>query len=986
LGFKSGQLALALCTHLQDDYTAKEPKKQNVELENCNNTAVRLGTDCSGLDGESLVLFGGPTGKDSSREVIADRSHSGSFAVLLSLLIFVFALMGMQLFANRLRFDGVSGLPVDISDPRYADADVPRSNFDDFMWSLVTVFQVLSGENWNTVLYDCWKTSKAAPVYFVSLVVLGIFCALNLFLALLLKQFDGSELVTGRIHPEEEEISRRVADKVQNHDGPGLERRIALALDNPLNDPSSNLAKTLLILNLIFTAIFLAEFCIRVVAKGLKGYFSDGWNMLDFATVVASILELCRIEGGKSLRVFRVLRVLRPLRMINRFKEVKLVVDALINSLPAVVDVGVVCALVFFVFSIFGVTFLKGTFYYCRSLDAGDSALSPGQLDLITYPSMYGQLKSNERAWLNLDAPGCDGSNWSATYLPTSREICECTDEGAWAQSSPIDFDNVIHGLALLFEISTTESWTDVMSVAIDQRGVDMQPVPNNNRAWAVYFIAFLLVVFVLALDVAAADPLLIGFRQGLLTEAQMQWARTQQFVLQIKPEKLLCRPKNTARALCFDVVLNKWFDRAIAVVILANSACLASVSFGDSLEKMAVLDLLNGVFSSVFILECVLKTTAFGGLYFRSGWNNLDFVIVIGLLGGFVLRAAVDDTRLAATVSSVASFFRIARLLRLVRLVRNLRVPFNTLVAVLPGIANMGSLLLLILFVYSVCGVQLYGTVALQGLVNDQANFRSVGNAMLLLLRFATGEGWNGFMHDLMVPREDCEDDSTHGRDQPWCLDDQDYPDCQEVNGCAAGSSAYAYFYSFTAIVSFVMLNMVVGIVLTGFEVSSESELLASPDLEKFTRTWAIFDPQATWFIDASRLPAFLSKLPPPWEDSECERSLGTYTCDDDLAEISVTAAKKVHIVDVASLLAKRLVRRRLRHEFQDIDGDHPVREILKRKTSFSDKTTTLGKLYADEAAVILRAVHRFRRSRALGRSKAVFPRHDPRDGALST
>lgn len=153
--------------------------------------------------------------------------------------------------------------------------------------------------------------------------------------------------------------------------------------------------------------------------------------------------------------------------------------------------------------------------------------------------------------------------------------------------------------------------------------------------------------------------PVLIGFRQGLLTEAQMQWARTQQFVLQIKPEKLLCRPKNTARALCFDVVLNKWFDRAIAVVILANSACLASVSFGDSLEKMAVLDLLNGVFSSVFILECVLKTTAFGGLYFRSGSNQFDFAIVLGLLGGFVLRAAVDDTRLAATVSSVASFFR---------------------------------------------------------------------------------------------------------------------------------------------------------------------------------------------------------------------------------------------------------------------------------------------------------------------------------------
>ena len=169
-------------------------------------------------------------------------------------------------------------------------------------------------------------------------------------------------------------------------------------------------------------------------------------------------------------------------------------------------DVGVVCALVFFVFSIFGVTFLKGTFSYCRALDAGDSALSRDQLDLVTYPSIYGQLKSNERAWLNVDAPGCDASNWSATYLPTSREICECMDDGEWVPSSPVDFDNVIHGLGLLFEISTTESWTDVLSVAIDQRGVDMQPVPNNNRLWAVYFIAFLVLgsFFILELFVGA--------------------------------------------------------------------------------------------------------------------------------------------------------------------------------------------------------------------------------------------------------------------------------------------------------------------------------------------------------------------------------------------------------------------------------------------------------------------------------------------------
>ena len=70
----------------------------------------------------------------------------------------------------------------------------------------------------------------------------------------------------------------------------------------------------------------------------------------------------------------------------------------------------------------------------------------------------------------------------------------------------------------------------------------------------------------------------------------------------------------------------------------------------------------------------------------------------------------------------------------------------------------NIGSLLLLLFFVYAVCGVQLYGTIAFQGELNEQNNFRSVGQAMLLLLRFSTGENWNGFMWDLMEERDGCD------------------------------------------------------------------------------------------------------------------------------------------------------------------------------------------------------------------------------------
>ncbi len=111
-------------------------------------------------------------------------------------------------------------MPLGINDPGYAEAFVPRMNFDTFLWSLVAVFSVLTvsvlmiklnmiqlqgkfslfyvcvlthpqGENWNVLMYDCWRaTSWLAPIYFLSLVILGGFVIMNVFLAILLSNFD----------------------------------------------------------------------------------------------------------------------------------------------------------------------------------------------------------------------------------------------------------------------------------------------------------------------------------------------------------------------------------------------------------------------------------------------------------------------------------------------------------------------------------------------------------------------------------------------------------------------------------------------------------------------------------------------------------------------------------------------------------------------------------------------------------------------------
>ena len=66
----------------------------------------------------------------------------------------------------------------------------PRMNYDSLLWSFVTTFQVLTGENWNEAMYLCIShVGWSASIYFISEVVLGTYVVLNLFLAILIDHF-----------------------------------------------------------------------------------------------------------------------------------------------------------------------------------------------------------------------------------------------------------------------------------------------------------------------------------------------------------------------------------------------------------------------------------------------------------------------------------------------------------------------------------------------------------------------------------------------------------------------------------------------------------------------------------------------------------------------------------------------------------------------------------------------------------------------------
>lgn len=80
-----------------------------------------------------------------------------------------------------------------------------------------------------------------------------------------------------------------------------------------------------------------------------------------------SILELSITDVNLSvLRIFRLLRTLRPLRVIALNIEMKIVVTALLESIGAIFNVGIVLVIVWFMFAILGVSLFGGKFYKCE--------------------------------------------------------------------------------------------------------------------------------------------------------------------------------------------------------------------------------------------------------------------------------------------------------------------------------------------------------------------------------------------------------------------------------------------------------------------------------------------------------------------------------------------------------------------------------------------------------------------------------------------
>ncbi|XP_069499722.1 voltage-dependent L-type calcium channel subunit alpha-1D isoform X1 [Ambystoma mexicanum] len=137
-----------------------------------------------------------------------------SLLLLLFLFIIIFSLLGMQLFGGKFNFD---------------ETQTKRSTFDNFPQSLLTVFQILTGEDWNAVMYDGIiayggpaSSGMIVCIYFIILFICGNYILLNVFLAIAVDNLaDAESLNTAQKEQAEEKEKKKSARKgsVENKEG-----------------------------------------------------------------------------------------------------------------------------------------------------------------------------------------------------------------------------------------------------------------------------------------------------------------------------------------------------------------------------------------------------------------------------------------------------------------------------------------------------------------------------------------------------------------------------------------------------------------------------------------------------------------------------------------------------------------------------------------------------------------------------------------------
>ncbi|CAG9314126.1 unnamed protein product [Blepharisma stoltei] len=787
--------------------------------------------------------------------------------IFLSLFILIFTIVGLQLYSGKLNFTEAHN----------------QYNWNNFYFSFLTTFQIMTEENWNNEVYLTMRSTYGyVGALFPSIwIMVGNYILLNIFLALVLDIFSTEEedlswqttgsytnesrresifSISSRIKKKKEqklkiledlsEIESESESESENENSNLNEEERKRSLDELKRQSEMKKIKTMFVgidcersffvlskqnkirklcytltsspkyealvlvviivstlkliwdtylldlpsdsteivvstyFDLVFTVIFGVEMVIKSISMGFlfsKGsYLRDSWCQLDFIIVVLSVIDQALTSVNiPVIKVLRLLRILRPLRIISHNLQMKIMINALIESLISVFNVSAAILLLWLIFSILGVSLFGGKLYSCSNSSI------------------------NNRA--------------------------DCEKLGYTWDVMDFNFDDVPNGMVDSFILTTQEGWPDWMYQTCAAYKTDHAPISGYYPSAAIYFIIHMslssiffinLLIGVMFEKFAEAKKNESSIAALVLSKEQMVWVEIQSLIAQSKPQiDQSKKPENNFQKF-FYAIQDHWsFKIFISICIGCNFILMCMYYDQASAEYTSVLENFNSAFTYIFIAEGAVKITGMGYLYFYDGWNRFDFFVIIAsiidLIFTYIITSGIPLLKTAPQLIRTIRVLRVTRVIRLVKQFNTLQELITLVSYSIPSILNVSSILLLIYVIYAVLGVYLYHSIDSGNNFSSYDNMNNFGRAIIKLFKHSTGENWPDAMFD-----------------------------------CAKSSSgrviAYLYWCTFISATTFVLLNVFVMVILQDYEDfandAQSGVIIFNKDVKQFKTAWATY------------------------------------------------------------------------------------------------------------------------------------------------
>ncbi|XP_034032502.1 sodium channel, voltage-gated, type I like, alpha b isoform X2 [Thalassophryne amazonica] len=694
----------------------------------------------------------------------------------------------------------------------------------------------------------------------------------------------------------------------------------------------------------VFTYVFILEMLLKWVAYGFVKYFTNAWCWLDFLIVDVSLVSLIANALGYSelsaIKSLRTLRALRPLRALSRFEGMRVVVNALLGAIPSIMNVLLVCLIFWLIFSIMGVNLFAGKYYYC--INTTTDKLFP--ISIVNNQTDCLRLVNDSARWKNVK----------------------------------INFDNVGAGYLALLQVATFKGWMDIMYAAVDSRNLEEQPDYEVNLYMYLYFVIFIIFgsFFTLNLFIGVIidnfnqQKKKFGGQDIFMTEEQKKYYNAMKKLGSKKPQKPIPRPANAFQGCVFDCITKQAFDIIIMILICLNMVTMMVETDHQTQEMSDNLYWINMVFILLFTGECVLKMVSLRHYYFTIGWNIFDFVVVILSIVGMFLSDIIEKYFVSPTLFRVIRLARIGRILRLIKGAKGIRTLLFALMMSLPALFNIGLLLFLVMFIYAIFGMSNFAYVKKESGIDDMFNFETFGNSMICLFQITTSAGWDGLLAPILNKKE------------PDCDSQMEHPGNSYKGNCGNPSVGIFFFVSYIIICFLIVVNMYIAVILENFSVATEesAEPLSEDDFEMFYEVWERFDPDATQFVEYSKLSDFADALDPPLRIPK-PNMIQLITMD-----LPMVSGERIHCLDILFAFTKRVLGES--GEMDVLRGQMEERFMASNpsKVSYEPITTTLRRKQEDMSATIIqRAFRRYMIRLAMKKASSLYKKqlkggiHDP-------